>query len=450
MTPRDVAHPIRLAYGVPALGLAALQLLLNAFLPKFYTDEVGLSVTTIATVLLVVRLFDAITDPLTGFLSDHTHSRWGRRRPWMFLASLPLALTFLALCHPEWRGNIGATTWFTAGIFAVYLFWTAVSVPYESLGAELSLDYDERTSLLGIREMFLLGGTVLAAASPTLARWIFDQPHAGATDGSHFSFIGWSWGTITLTLCLFSAWAVPERFGRRRGRGISLRQILTQVWANRSFRILLIAYTVAAFGSHLPATMLLYYTEHVLGTKRGDLYLLLYMAMAILALPLWIRVAQRFSKRSAWIASLIWTLASFIWALPLGPGDVHWFVIIAALSGTAGGAVLALPHAMQADVIDEDELVSGERREGQYIGLWSIAKKVSAALGIALGLSLLGFSGYEPNQPQPAAVKWALRIAYIVVPCLSFSVAIGLAWRYPLDRVRHQWVREQIGRKETR
>lgn len=444
-----VPHHRRIAYAAPALPLAAVALLLSAFLPKLYTDSFGVSVGFVAAIAIAVRVFDAFTDPLIGFLSDRTPGSFGRRRPWIVGAAVPLALSVVLIFAPEWAPGVHPMWWWATGIFAVTLFWTAVTIPYEAHGAALSMDYDERTDLLGLREVFLLVGTVLAAASPTIVRH-FTGLGTGAEDQpAVFLRVGIAWAALVLVLTWWCGFAVPERDGQKLAT-VRLRQAVREVWANRSFRILLISYTVAAFGSHLPATMVLYYVQYVIGSPHGDLVLLLYLVVAILALPFWVWFAHRTSKKQAWLWAIGGTAAIFIWAVFLGEGDMPLFLVIVAGTGACGGAVLALPHAMQADVIDEDELVSGERREGQYIGLWSIAKKVSAALGIGFGLGLMELSGYRPNEVQPESVQWALRVAYIVIPCLSFAAALLLALRYPLDRVRHREVRAAIDARSPR
>lgn len=436
----------RVAYAAPALPLAAIALLLNAFLPKLYTDSFGVGVGFVATVALAVRVFDAITDPLIGFLSDRTPGPFGRRRPWIVGAAVPLAASVYLVFTPQSASGVAPMWWWTMGIFAVTLFWTAVTIPYEAHGASLSMDYDERTDLLGLREVFLLLGTVFAAASPSIVRALTGLGAEAADQPAVFERVGATWALLALSFTWWCGFGVPEN--NLHGLAtVRLRQALREVWQNRSFRILLISYTVAAFGSHLPATMVLYYVQYVLGSPHGDLVLLLYLLVAILALPFWVGLAHRTSKKTAWLWSIGGTAGFFVWAVFLGEGDLPWFLGITALTGSCGGAVLALPHAMQADVIDEDELLSGERREGQYIGLWSIAKKVSAALGVGLGLGLLQIAGYQPNAVQPESVRWALRVGYIVIPCLSFAAALVLALRYPLDRVRHRAVRAAIDAK---
>jgi GPH family glycoside/pentoside/hexuronide:cation symporter len=133
----------------------------------------------------------------------------------------------------------------------------------------------------------------------------------------------------------------------------------------------------------------------------------------------------------------------------LGPGDAAIYGVLVFLSGIGFGATLAIPSAIQADVIDYDELLTGERREGEYIGLWSISKKFAAAVGIGAGLSILGMAGYTPNAEQPVAVQTALRVLYALVPSLCNLVAIAIAFAYPISGRLHADIRKAIEQRRA-
>jgi len=138
---------------------------------------------------------------------------------------------------------------------------------------------------------------------------------------------------------------------------------------------------------------------------------------------------------------------AFVGVFFLGPGDAAIYGILVFVSGIGFGATLAIPSAIQADVIDYDELLTGERREGQYIGLWSIAKKFAAAVGIGAGLSILGLAGYTPNVQQTAEVQMTLRILYALVPSLCNLVAIAIACAYPISDQIHNQIRTAIAQR---
>ena len=124
-------------------------------------------------------------------------------------------------------------------------------------------------------------------------------------------------------------------------------------------------------------------------------------------------------------------------------------IILVVLSGIGFGATLAIPSAIQADVIDYDELLTGERREGQYIGLWSISKKLAAALGVGVGLAALGMSGYTPNVQQTEQVQFTLRAMYALVPSICNILAFVIAMAYPISNQVHEDIREAIALRQN-
>ena len=163
----------RLAYALPAFALAVVGIPIYVYIPKFYTDVVGVHISILGGLILGVRLFDAVTDPVIGFLSDQTRTRFGRRRPYIALGSIALALTIYLLFNPPDRSPTFETWWFGILVFSMFLFWTLVEVPYEALGPEITFDYHERTALFGIRDGAMIAGTLMAASSPLLVATAF-------------------------------------------------------------------------------------------------------------------------------------------------------------------------------------------------------------------------------------------------------------------------------------
>jgi GPH family glycoside/pentoside/hexuronide:cation symporter len=424
------------------LALAVVGVPIYVFVPKFYSDVVGVPIFALGSILAAVRLFDAVLDPPIGWLSDQTRTRFGRRRPWILLGALPLAACIVALLIPPALDPVGATLWFGVTIFALFLFWTIVTVPYEALGPELCFDHHERTALLGLRDGALLVGTVLAVSSPLwIGAWL-DAPPGAAGERARMAGIATVYAPLLVLLCALCVAFVREpvaavRSGARRP---SLREML----ANRPFRILLASYTVSALGSSLPATLILYYVQYVLGAPSAELYLFLYFAAGILLLPAWIAASRRFGKRNAWVAAMSFNTCAFTGVFFLGPGDTTAYAILVSLSGVGLGGTLALPSAMQADVIDYDELHSGQRREGQFLGVWSIARKLAGAVGVGTALAALGAVGYVPNAEQSPEVVTTLRVLYALVPSLCNVAGIALALSYPIDETHHREIRAAI------
>jgi len=438
----------KIAYSAPAFFLAVVGIPVYVYIPKFYTDVVGVDIAIIGYILFSVRIFDAITDPAIGYLSDRTKTRMGRRRPYIIAGSVFVALTMFLLFNPPRASTLFETVWFAGCIYSLFLCWTVVVVPYESLGPEITFDYNERTSLFGMRDGFLIAGTLAAASSPAVVQWFLGL--SGDADGERakFFWIALIYAPLLIGSCWWCVLAIKEIPRRDRVHTVSIWRGLRQTVHNRPFLILLIAYTVSAIGNNLPATLILYYVEYVLQSEMADAFLLLYFMTGILFLPGWIIIARRTGKKAAWVASMAINTGAFMGVFFLGPGDTAIYGVLVFLSGIGFGATLAIPSAIQADVIDYDELLTGERREGQYIGLWSIAKKFAAAVGVGVGLLTLGLVGYTPNVEQSEQVRLALRILYALVPSLFNIIALFIALTYPISSSIHKDIRTAIAQRQ--
>jgi len=438
---------LKLAYAMPAFALAMVGIPVYVFIPKFYTDVVGVDIAMVGYLLFGVRIFDAVTDPLIGWWSDRADTTMGRRRPFILLGAVLLSVCVLFLFRPPGEAETSThTVWFAFWIYALFLFWTVTAVPYESLGPELSRSYDDRTTLFMLRDGFLIGGTLAAAASPAMIKWIWGLDNSPAGERKAFLTIGLLYAPILVGACAWCVYRLRERVPTPDAGRLRLSESFSSMWRNRPFLILLAAFTVSALGSNLPAALILYYVQYVLQTSGAELFLLLFFVTGIAFLPLWRRVAGRLGKKHAWLISMGVNAVVSMGIFFLGPGDVVAYGVLVVVSGVGFGAVLALPSALQADVIDYDELITGRRREGQYMGLWSVAKKLTAAVGVGVGLAAMGMAGYMPNAVQSASVEWTIRVFYALIPSLCNLAAIAIALRYPLSGERHREVIAAIDR----
>ena len=433
-------HPSRLsrsvlcAYGAPALPAALLGLPLLVYLPGFYAGTMGLGLAATGTILLLARLWDGATDPLIGWLSDRTRSRLGRRRPWL-VASLPLVLVgaWQLFRPPSGAGETHLLVW----SFVVYLGWTMMQIPHQAWGAELSADYRERARVTATREAFALCGVIIAASLPALL------PALGlATGGDGAAAALGAIAVITAVLLPVSGGVllalVPEPApvaAPPATRGTGWRILL----ANRPFRRLLAAYLANGIANGLPASLFLMFVTHGLGLEPlQGAFLMTYFLAGLCGVPLALVVARRLGKHRAWCVAMLATCAAFVWAPLLPAGAAFGFALICLVTGLGLGADLALPPAMQADVVDEDTAAGGAGRAGLYFAVWGMATKLALALAVGLAFPVLDVAGFDPRQPSQAPQgALALAALYAWVPVLLKLVAVALMWRFPLDEARH-------------
>jgi GPH family glycoside/pentoside/hexuronide:cation symporter len=319
-----------------------------------------------------------------------------------------------------------------------------VAIPYESLGPEITGDYHERTALFSMRDGFLIIGTLLAAGFPMLIDGIMNIMGKVATQRERFSFMAFIFAPLIVIFSFYCIYRIKEKY--QQTGSDDLVKGFSAVLKNRPFLILISGYTISAVGSNLPATLILYYVEYVLKAQRAEGFLLIYFLTGIVFLPLWIVVSRKVGKKRAWIISMLINTGAFSGVFFLGPGDAMIYGVLVFFSGIGFGAGLALPSSIQADVIDYDQVLTGQRREGRYIGLWSIAKKLSAALGVGIGLVLLAKAGYQPNAEQPGSAVFMLRVLYALVPCLCNILSIVIISFYPISEQAHAQIQREIGR----
>lgn len=420
------------AYGAPALPAAMLGLPLLVYLPTFYAQELGLGLAVVGAVILAARIWDVVTDPLVGFLSDRTRTRFGRRRPWL-VASLPLVLcgVWFLFRPPADAGVMHLLAW----IFVVYLGWTMMQIPHQAWGAELSDDYGERARITGTREAFGLAGVIIAAVLPATlpALGLADPARSVAAGLGAIALITVVALPITGAIMLF---VVPEPPPSARpapafGAGLVLLK------ANGPFRRLLAAYFLNGIANGLPSTLfLLFVTHHLRLEAQQGVFLLVYFLAGLAGVPVALALARRVGKHRAWCLAMLVTCAAFIVAPLLPAGAMLGFTLICLVTGLGLGADLALPPAMQADVIDEDTAAGGAGRAGLYFALWGMATKLALALAVGTAFPLLDLAGFKAVGDNAGTAMAALAGLYAWVPIALKLVAIVLMWRFPLDAAR--------------
>jgi len=431
------------AYALPALPLSMPTIPAFVLLPSFYAQDLGLGLAATGGILLAARALDVASDPLVGLLSDRSRGRFGRRKPWIAVGAILAGVALVRLFDPP--AEVGVLYLF-AWSALLYLGWTLVNVPYLAWGAELSDDYHQRSRIAGAREALGILGILLAGSAPLVAAaWGYGQ--ATALAGLAWLVVALGGASVILLLL-----RVPERRAAAPA-AVAPRLLLQGLRRNAPFQRLLAAWMVNGMATGLAATLFPLYTAQLLGagdTLRGAL-LLLYFAAAVAAVPLWLLLSRRIGKHRTWCVAMLLACAAFVWTPFLGAdgASVAAFVVICAVTGAALGADLALPPAMQADVVDYETLCRGEARPGLFFALWSMGTKLSLALAVGIAFPALALLGFDPRAEDGGGREGllALALAYGGLPVLLKLVAIALVWRHPLTESRHALIRRRLDRR---
>ena len=438
----------KLAYALPGMASSGLALPIYALMPKFYSDVYLVPLGLIALSIAVARAFDAITDPAMGWLSDRVPTRWGRRRPWIALGVPFTAVCILAMFGPP--AGLSPTTaaaWFGATFAAYFLFHTVYFVPYGALGFELTLDYNERSSLFGWAQAMSLFGNAAAGFAPLVIEEFYgDDQRAG------FLMVGWVFGFLLIGMFGWMLMRIQERpeFVARESNPIvpGVRRTLR----NPPFRRLLVVYVISSLTGAIPATVAPFYIPEVLKPENPGAVLTYtivgYVVSGALSIPVWVYLAKRLGKRGAWFISIWVGIIGGSTFFFVGEGQIALFLTAVVFTGTALGAGLLHP-AMKADVIDYDEFLTGKRREAQYASFWAMVPKFVVIPSAAIPLGVLAAVGYESGAAsQPEQVSFALRTLLGLAPAVTGIVAFLVALGFPMTEARHRAVLAGIRRHQ--
>jgi sugar (glycoside-pentoside-hexuronide) transporter len=424
--------------------LAALSL----FYLFFLTEIAGLPPSRAGLVLLIGRAVDAFTDPLMGRLSDVTPWRIGRRRPFFLIGALPFGVTFSLL-------------WSQSGLegeLAVFLFYsltyvlntvssTVLAVPYVALLPEIALGYHERTSINSFRSVAVMSAILLTAVGmPALVRAF----GGGAAGYQQAGLVLGLWVALPWLLVFAVTW---ERPGFRRPSSQGFLPGLRGLTRHRTYRILAALFLSGRIAVDVSGAMLLFYFTYWL--RRPDDFpvgMALMLGAVILSLPVWLRLARHLDKRSIFISGALWWSAGSLGLLWLEPSDPRWSVfVIFAFVGIGYAVADLIPWSMLGDVIDEDELATGERREGIYSGFFTFLRKLGGAIGVAAaGFVLEGAGFVRGGAVQSDSALQAIRLLTTLGPVLFLLIACCVALAYPLTRSRHGAILTQLAERGRR
>ncbi len=427
-------------YGLSDMPIQMAAIPVAAFLPNFYNQDLGVSLQAVGLIWLLTRLFDAVSDPVIGWLSDHTDTRWGRRRVWM-AASVPI---FMLAVYKLFMPSEPVTEYYLLGWLVVFWTgWTMLFIPYYAWAAELSSDYNERTLIAGWRAWLGMAANVTSKLVPVIALAFF------AYEGTRETLF--LIGTMTLIMLPIAVgltiFNVPESKHYLPSR-VSLLQGLRFMADNAPFKRLVLAFFVNQLGSAISTALVVFFIRNVLQEEGNSITMLLVYYLANLCgIPFWVRMSSRFSKHRTWCFAL--ALFGFFQCayLFLGAGDFYYMLPFTACTGFLGGSFYALPNAMKADVIDVDTLKSGEDRAAWYFAVWSFTTKVALSIGPALALWVLAGIGFEtgPGVVPTEEGLLGLKLFFVFGPAMGFWLTAFIVWKYPLTPEYHADIQKQIG-----
>jgi GPH family glycoside/pentoside/hexuronide:cation symporter len=424
------------AYSLPHVAFGAVGLPFMLYLMKFSTDVLLIAPVTMGTLFFASRLWDAVSDPMTGFLSDRTRSKLGRRRAWMFAAPVPIAIgTVMLWSPPHGLGAVEMIVWMAVALFVYETASTAWHIPHGALGVELSPNYHERTRIFGyghlIRAIGMMGGVG--------AFWLLENADDARALAPPLIFGLAVFLVATLLTC---TWAVPER-PEFQGRGSDHPfRSLIDVARNPHARLLLFVYAVETFGVSSLMLLLPYMTEYVLDLPgRTTVIIVLYIVPQFAFTPLWIRLGRSTEKKKMWLAAMVVMAVGFLGFFFIEDGTSPLIYIVPPILGAAGGCGAVVAPSIKADIIDYDEYLTGERKEGTYLAVWNLVRKAATALPALFTGVVLQLADFQPNQEQSEETRLAMRAIFGIAPAVCYAIGALIFARFSFNEREHGKVR---------
>jgi len=461
--PADAALSVAVlaSYGVAQFGLSAMNTLVNTQIPFFYVDTLHLPAVLFGWVMLIGKLWDAITDPLMGHVTDNTRSRFGRRRPYFLVGAPLLALfTFLLFSPPEGLTGAALFPWLVVTFLGAYTARTIYETPYQAMAPDLTPDYDQRTRVATWRVTIGNLGDLTGAVVPMALLAVL-------TPRLTFLWSGAAVATIIAGTALLTFRRVPERHdgvpATRAPFGRNLAQILSFPVRNRPARILIASYACAVFATTLPVAVFRFVDKYVFtatgleGTVLGpwvasigknaflDLGVILgYFAGVFLSAPLWARALRTRDKKHGYIFAFLYlgVMAAGVFLIPRELGIL--FPLLNLFVGAGALGLWMLPGAIGPDVLEWEQLHHGARHEGGFYGIWMLVQKTGGGIALfAMGFVLAAIGFVPDADPGPETVL-GLRLLYGLTPLCVTVIAALIFARYPLTREAYADVRRRL------
>jgi GPH family glycoside/pentoside/hexuronide:cation symporter len=442
------------------LGTLAIGILFNTtgmLLLRYLTDYVGLAAGLAGLLIAISKVYDAVTDPLMGWVSDNTRSRLGRRRPWLLVGTLLCGLALVALFNvPSALSGTLLVAWVVGVLLFYATAYTVFTVPYLAMPAEMTTDYHERSRLIAFRVAFIGAAQLVAGYAAPMLILAFGDGRRGhslmslvlaaalvACGLACFLMTGAARATVA-TAPAGAPPATGPALAPAAAARVGFGEQLRAVAGNRPFLILILSKLALLLAIAIFGATFAYFVVHVLKATYALLgtFTVVSTVTMFASLPLWLRLIKRTDKRRTFmLAALAYALLSLSWLLSGQQEATIWVLARAGGMGVLGCGTLLAGQALLPDAIEYDYLRHGARREALFAGFYSMAEKLASAIGLALTGGFLGAMGYLSSTGgalvrQPDSALLGISLAVGLVPAAMLTASCVLIWFYDLTEQR--------------
>ncbi len=402
----------------------------------FYVDKLGLSLDYFATAMVIYGIWNAINDPLMGILSDRTKSRMGRRKPYMLFGALPLGLSLIFLFWPVdgmFSSQTGMFIYFVMALCLFDTFFTMTMLAWSAVIPEMYLDQKNRARVNTISQILGVVGAILATL---LVETI--------TNALGFRIMAILFAVVTILTMMLSAWGVRERGAAEEKTALNLWQSIAATFTNKSFLVCVVSVLLVEIGKVIFQSTMPFYSEYVIKSPLGvTLIMGAVFGSVILFAPLVAFLSNRFGNRNSYIfATIVFSLAAmgFFFA-----PNIIVAVIVAVIAGFGVAGVMILPNMLYAEIIDEDQIRTGTRRDGTFFGMNALVMRLSVVIQGFVTTAVFTRTGYVAKQvEQTASAVQGIRFLIGLVPLFFAVLAVIVLFFYPINKERLQEIHQKM------
>jgi GPH family glycoside/pentoside/hexuronide:cation symporter len=433
--PARLSRKTKIGFGIGDLGGNLFFTVMGSYTLYYLTDNVGLTAALAGFAILIGKIWDAINDPLMGYLTDRTRTRWGRRRPYFLFGAVPMVLTMaFFFSNPDFHDNqILGTAWAAIALLLLNTAFTALNVPYGSLTPELTKDYQERSNLNGYRFAFACVGTVFGSLTVLFVD-IFGKAAGNPRMG--YPIAGLLFGLLIGGTILATFFSVREPDHSHEPKPTEkFFATYMHVFKDRVYMRLAFTYMLHLTGLTFLQAILVYYFKYMYDAEgMTTIAMLLLLVVAMAMIPVSVVISKHLGKKAvyqiAFAILIVACMGIFAFGHILG---MNFTLALMLFAGIGIGFAYVPPYAMLPDVVEVDAVRTGVRKEGSYYGMWTFFSTLGVALASSLAGLFLNMSGYVADAVQSSATLLTIRLIVGPIPSVIFLAAILMLRKYKLD-----------------
>lgn len=434
-------------YALPGMAIAFINLPSAMVLPTFYVEHTAATLTGIGMVNLLRWWFDAATDPIVGYISDRTESRWGKRKPWLVAGAIVSSIAIFQLFRPPPEaGSVYYAVW----LCGTYLGFTLFSVSHMAWGSELAVNYNDRSRISTFYSVLTVVGSILFWILPLLL-----APFVGTSEIGLPVINGIAWVFIVIMPlgALLAVVLVPRGHNLAPRAPQTLRQTIRDLSFNKPLWRFVLAQAVWGIGQGMFLSVIFVFMRDYLQLgEKFPIIMIWFFLVQTVSMPVWARLMGRFGKHRCWAFS--WAVYSLVQPVVLlfEPGAAAFIpaMVIVTVTAFINAASYIAPMALLGDISDYGTLKSGSNNTGSYFAIQTLLQKATMGIGAGFAFPLLALFDYQIGGENTGQAFFGLVLVYIIIPAVTSVAAAMVLWNFPINARRHNIIRRRLEQLSAR